>query len=103
MGHFLMPLLDFLLHLISFAAPAAFLALALALWARLRWGASTQLLPFWPGALLNFALGALVLALGLVLGGHDGRMGSYTMLVLVMASCQWLLAATGRTSNQPRN
>lgn len=90
-----MPLLDFLLHLISFLAPAAFLALVLALWARIRWGAGAQLLPWWQSAGLNFVLGILVLALGVVLGGHDGRIGTYVLLVLVMVTCQWLLAGMG--------
>ena len=87
-----MPALDFLMHCLNFVAPAAFLALVLAVGARLVWRKASCMLPWWQAAMLNFVLGFLVLALGVVLGGHDGRMGTYAALVLVMGSCQWLLA-----------
>lgn len=96
-----MPLLDFLVHLLSFIAPAIFLACALAVWVRVRWGTDALLLGWWQCLLLNAVLGALVLGLGVALGGHDGRMATYAMLVLVMASCQWLLAGGGRSAARP--
>lgn len=87
-----MPAFDFLLHLLGFIAPAFFLALTLPLLARLFLGRDRQLLSFCKTFGLLLALGCLVLALGLVLTGQDGQMATYAVLVLVLASAQWLLA-----------
>ncbi len=80
----------FFWHLLNFLAPAAFLALGLGL------GALLLRLPrshgLWLGMGLNFVLGSLVLGLGLVLTGSDGKMATYACLVLTMGSCQWLLS-----------
>lgn len=91
-----MPILDFLNHLLSFVAPAGCLALLLAGGARLVWRKKTHLLPWYHMASINFLLGILVLALGLVLTGQDGRMGTYAALVLGMSTCQWLMSGGWR-------
>lgn len=91
-----MPMLDFLIHLLSFVAPAFFLALVLAAGARLVWRKRTHLLPWYHMASVNAMLGILILALGVVLTGQDGRMGTYACLVLAMATCQWLMSGSGR-------
>ena len=87
-----MPILDFLNHLLNFAAPAGFLALLLAGGARLVWRKNAHLLPWYHMASVNFLLGILVMALGLVLTGQDGRMGTYAVLVLALSTCQWLMS-----------
>lgn len=91
-----MPFLDFFNHLLGFVAPAVFLAVALAAGARLVWRKKAHLLPWYHMASVNALLGILVLALGLVLTGQDGRMGTYACLVLAMATCQWLLSGGWR-------
>ncbi|EXU81025.1 hypothetical protein AX13_12940 [Comamonas aquatica DA1877] len=87
-----MPVLDFLNHLLNFVAPAVFLALVLALGACVLWRKRAHLLPWYLMSAVNLLLGVLVLALGVVLTGHDGRMGTYAVLVLAMGSCQWLMS-----------
>lgn len=83
--------LDLLLHLANFAAPAAFLALLLALaawvFAANRPPAPTLLIH----AAINFVAGVGVLAAGLWFFGRDGKMATYAGLVAVAASVQWLL------------
>lgn len=91
-----MPLLDFLIHLLSFVAPAFFIAVVLAAGARLVWRQRAHLLPWYHMAGVNALLGILVLALGVVLSGQDGRMGTYALLVLAMGSCQWLMSGGWR-------
>lgn len=91
-----MPFLDFLNHLLNLVAPAVFLAVSLAVGARLVWTKKAHLLPWYHMASVNALLGILVLALGGVLSGQDGRMGTYMCLVLVMATCQWLMSSGWR-------
>ena len=88
-----MPALDFLFHLLSLVAPALFIGVALAAGARLVWRKQPHLLPWHQMAAINALLGVLVLALGLVLGGQDGRMGTYAVLVLAVGTCQWLMSS----------
>lgn len=87
-----MPVIDFLIHVLSFVAPAVFMGVALALGARAVWRKKAHLLPWYLMASVNVLLGVLVLGLGLVLGGQDGRMSTYAVLVLALASCQWLMS-----------
>lgn len=91
-----MSALDFLIHLCSFVAPAVFLAVVLAVGARWVWRKKAHLLPWYHMASVNALLGVLVLALGVVLMGQDGRMATYAVLVLAMGTCQWLMSHGGR-------
>jgi len=81
--------LDILNHLLNFMAPAAFVALALVLCGRLfgAKGGGTG----WSQLAVIFAVGLVVLAGGLALGGRDGKMLTYSALVVAAATCQWLL------------
>ena len=45
---------------------------------------------------MNTAVGVLVLLGGLVLTGRDGKVATYAVLVLAMASSQWLLLRAWR-------
>lgn len=82
----------FFWHAMNFLAPAAVVALLLGGTARLVHG--PLLVPLGWAVGLNFVLGSLVLGLGLVLSGSDGRLATYAFLVLAMGSCQWLLTRT---------
>jgi hypothetical protein len=82
--------LDLLLHLLSFLAPAAAVALLVA-------AASSLLVPrnqaahSWRAqAAINFAAGAVILAAGLWWWGVDGKMATYGTMVAVIATCQWI-------------
>ena len=80
-------------HLLNLVAPAALMAVMLAVLARLFPGffqqkkASAQ--AWYVQSAINFIVGAGVLAMGLVLLGRDGRMLTYMALVLAMALGQW--------------
>lgn len=93
-----MPALTFVNHLLNFLAPAAFLAALLALGARLCWRQGTPLLQLWEQVLLNFVLGAVVLAGCLVWWERDGRLATYALLVLAMGSCQWVMVRGWRSA-----
>ncbi len=76
-------------HLLNFAAPALGVALLLwgapRLWPKAkagRWAARTELLAL-------CGLGVVVLLAGLVAFGRDGKMFSYTALVLAQGSLAW--------------
>lgn len=91
-----MPALTFINHLLNFLAPAVFLAVVLALGARLFWRKSSPLVTLWEQMLLNGVVGAAVLGLCLALWGSDGQLATYGLLALVMGSCQWLLVSGWR-------
>lgn len=82
-------------HLLNFVAPAAFVALALALGGRLvaRPSAAPR---WWVLALLLFLLGTAVLAAGLWWFGRDGKMATYAALVVVCATGHWALVRAWR-------
>jgi len=87
-----MPPLAFIDHLFNFVAPAFFMALTLVLSARwlLRRQAGSP--GFWVQLVINFIAGVVVLAIGLVYFGRDGKMATYAALVGVCGTVQWFLA-----------
>jgi len=86
-----MNLLDILLHLLNFVAPAFALAVLLPLlaWPLFR---KRTAMPWWGQMMVNLAVGVLVLLASLWWLGRDGKMIAYALLVLAVASTQWLLA-----------
>ncbi|MEO7400351.1 MAG: hypothetical protein ABIV07_06240 [Polaromonas sp.] len=82
-------------HLLNFMAPAMVVALLLVASARLFFGffGSNWALVHapWSQLAINFIVGVAVLAAGLVLFGHDGKMLTYLALVLATAASQWCL------------
>ena len=82
-------------HLLSLVAPAAVVALILALLASFFGQFSGAKKPvaqsIWAQAAIIFIVNLVVLVAGLVLFGNDGRMATYAVLVLAAATCQWLL------------
>ncbi|MGS5088640.1 hypothetical protein ACVC7V_19340 [Hydrogenophaga sp. A37] len=84
-----MTFFDLLGHLAGFLAPALGLATVLwiapRLWKRARsarWSSRTE-------ALMLLGSGLAVLVAGLIVFGRDGKMFTYTALVLVQASVAW--------------
>lgn len=80
-------------HLLNFVAPAAVVALLLVLMTRplARFfgggkGRRTARMQF----LLVFAVNLVVLVAGLLVFGHDGKMATYALLVIVAAVMQWI-------------
>lgn len=82
--------IDFLTHLMGFAAPACFLALALPLAARLAVRRSNAAVSYWGQVALVLLAGVAALAAGLWWFGRDGKMATYAALVVAAASTQWL-------------
>jgi hypothetical protein len=88
--------LEFLVHLLSFAAPALVVAVVVALAARLVMPAAAR--PSWWASLLaNAVTGVVVLAAGLWWFGRDGKMATYAALVAAVATAQWLLGRAWRS------
>ncbi len=88
--------LAFLLHLLSFLAPALAVAALVALAARVVLPPAARPRSWWLAFVLNFAAGTVVLCAGLWYFGHDGKMATYTALVLAVASMQWLAGRAWR-------
>lgn len=87
-----MTVLGLFWHLLGLVAPALVLAPAVVLTSRVL-GRRPARAPGWQRQLaINLGVCVLVLAAGLVLTGHDGRMATYAALVLASSACQaWLL------------
>ena len=79
-------------HLLNFVAPAAALALLLALSGRFLGSKTPVALAWWVRSAIVFAVGVAVLLAGLLAWGRDGKMLTYAALVLACATCQWILA-----------
>ncbi|MEO5661301.1 MAG: hypothetical protein ABIQ90_16130 [Polaromonas sp.] len=80
-------------HLLNLVAPAAIIALLLVLLSRLFPGffrSKQSLAQVWRAqAAINFVVGVVLLAAGLVLLGRDGKMLTYVIVVLGVAGSQW--------------
>ena len=86
-----MGLLDLLNHLLSFIAPAFWVALAVTLFA-LFFIRNKALAGVFVGYLaINFLVCCLVLLTGLWLFGRDGKMSTYAAMTLFCATSQWVL------------
>ena len=92
----IMDLLDLFWHGAGFAAPALVLAPAMVLMGRFFGKKGAPALAWRAQAAINLIVCLGVLAVGLVLTGHDGRMATYAALVLASASTQWVLGVWGR-------
>ena len=90
--------LDLLNHLLNFVAPAFAVGFLSALLGRLTMRKAAGTLSWWLQGAINFIVGVVVLAGGLVYFGRDGRMATYAALVLACATSQWLLAGSWRRS-----
>ncbi|MBD3893967.1 hypothetical protein [Hydrogenophaga sp.] len=86
-----MTLLALLWHLLAFIAPALVLAAGLWLAPRLRRNARPARCSAHAEALTLAGAGVLVLLAGLIFFGRDGKMATYTALVLVQGTLAWWL------------
>ena len=82
-------------HLLNFMAPAAVVALLLVVLSRLIFwifkSKRSAAQSWWAQLAIVFIVNVAVLAAGLVFFGHDGKMLTYTALVIGAAVCQWAL------------
>ena len=82
--------IDFILHLLGLLAPAAGVALGVALAARLLLPRRSPPPAWWVPFAINFVAGSAVTVAGLWYFGRDGKMATYAALVVVVATTQWL-------------
>ena len=85
-----MSLIDLLVHFANFLAPALAVGCLLALLAPALEGKWPQARMLRAQAAINCVVSILVLGFGLWYFGRDGKMASYTAMVLAAASSQWL-------------
>jgi hypothetical protein len=88
---------DLLDHLLSFVAPALAVALLVTLTAPLVLPRAAQGPAWWARFAINCAAGLIALGAGLWYFGHDGKMATYAVLVLAVATAQWLAARAWRS------
>jgi hypothetical protein len=90
---------DLFWHVAGFIAPALFLSAGLTLAARLIDRKAIPARPLrWQFA-INFGVGCVVLAAGLALTGHDGRIVTYAALALACAASQAWQMRGGQRGN----
>jgi hypothetical protein len=78
-----------ILHLFNFVLPA--LAMAALMPLAGRWVMGSGGAPLRRRMTVHAVAGVLVLVAGLVVQGHDGKMSTYLVLVLVAASAEWAM------------
>ena len=83
--------LDLSIHLLNFAAPAAFVAALMLLLGRFLLSKRPSALMWWSHLAINFAVCLTASALGLWFFGRDGMMATYGALVLGGATSQWVM------------
>jgi hypothetical protein len=85
--------LEQILHTFSFIAPAWGVALFCVLVARVtsRWWLPLASWSLLKQTMVSGVLGTAVLAGGLVLWGVDGKMATYSALVIACGTAQWLM------------
>jgi hypothetical protein len=91
-----MGFLDATNHLLNFFAPAAFVAVLVALSSL--FFKENRPIAQWliAGAAINFAACAAILLAGLWFFGNDGKMATYSAMVLVSATVQWVVLKAWR-------
>lgn len=80
---------DFIVHLLNFAAPAVFIALLVVLVARIFVNKKTVALVWYAQAAINLVVCLILMLAGLWYFGRDGAIASYTAMVLGCATSQW--------------
>ena len=86
-----MDLLDLLNHFLNFVAPAFFVAVLVPLAARWFMKKTPAVISLWAQSVINFLVNVMVLALGLWFFGRDGKMATYSAMVLLCATSQWVM------------
>lgn len=83
--------LDLLNHLLNFVAPALWMAVLVTLVARIFIKKVPVAPVLWAQVAINFIVGVVVLGLGLLFFGNDGKMATYAGLALLCATSQWVM------------
>jgi hypothetical protein len=78
-------------HLLNFFAPAAFVALLVALSSLIFKPNKAFSFNYIEQAAINFAACSVVLVAGLWFFDNDGKIATYTAMVLVSATVQWVV------------
>lgn len=86
-----MSLKDIIFHVLNFIAPALALALLMPLLSRIFVKKTVFLLPWWAQVLANAVVGVLALSASLWWLGRDGKMLGYALLVLAVATTEWVM------------
>jgi hypothetical protein len=86
-----MGFLDAANHLLNFAAPAAFVALFTTYFSRFLLPKRPVVPVYWTQAAINFVVCLVVLLAGLWFFGQDGKMATYSAMVLLSATVQWVV------------
>ena len=81
--------LDALWHLMNFLAPAVGVSVMTCLLAKAIWRRELRAVPLRPLLLWSGGAGAVVLLVGLLVFGRDGRMATYGALVVSTATVLW--------------
>jgi len=84
-----MTALGLLWHLLNFIAPAVGVGALSAALCKLFWRKSLAHAPWFTLAWQASVAGVVVLVLGIVITGHDGKMATYAALVVVCALVPW--------------
>ena len=86
---------DLLNHVLNFLAPAGWMAVVMSLASRI----FKQNRPMKPSlcatAAINFIVSVVALLLGLIVFGRDGKMASYSAMVVLCATSQWWMLRGG--------
>ncbi|QJY32466.1 hypothetical protein HND92_05270 [Diaphorobacter sp. JS3050] len=91
-----MSLLLALNHVLNFAAPALAVAVLLVAFSHVFMRNMAKAKGWNAPIAINFVVGCVALAAGLVLLGRDGKMVTYAALVLACATSQWLVLRAWR-------
>ena len=83
--------IELLNQLLNFAAPALVVAMLTASAGTMFAPGTNSLRRYVAQSCLHFGLNLAVLGVGLWAFGHDGKMLTYACMVLLSATCQWLL------------
>ena len=82
--------IELTLHVLNFAAPAAWVAALTVLATRVLMPKQARVRVWWTQLAIVFIAGMAVLGAGLLVFGRDGKMLTYAALVLGVATAQWV-------------
>jgi hypothetical protein len=83
--------LSLIVHVLNFSAPAVGVSAWITLISPLIWRGSGRWKAWKSRFVLNSLAGVLMLVVGMIWTGQDGKMISYAAMVLACATSQWLL------------
>lgn len=88
--------IDAALHVINFMLPAMFVALLMTFLGRFLKQNKPVAGAFIAQAAITFIVCLLILVIGLILTGRDGKMLTYSAMVLASATVQWIASGGWR-------